>query len=759
MAEPGGVFTFTLKITNTSVENVTITALTDTNALSQECKDLVGDVLTPGQSVTCTYPVTHTEAGSYDNTATVTVTDNEKNPATDTDKETVKVTDVLPTVDLDKSAKPSELAEPGGVFTFTLKITNTSVENVTITELTDTNALSQECKDLVGDVLTPGQSVTCTYPVTHTDAGSYDNTATVTVTDNEKNPATDTDKETVKVTDVLPIIDVDKVADPTAVPYTGGGVTFTFTVANKSVEAVTLTSLVDDKYGQLVGDDDCKVGTILAAAGATGDTCTFSIDRDVAGAPGTTHVNVFTAEAVDNEQNRATDSDDATVGFLSLIKSADPESGDAVEAGDTINYKIVATNMGEDPITNEHVVDTLPAGVTLDADSIDPEDGVYDATARTITWEFSLDGYDGETIPTKEFTYKVTVTAGPGTPVLANRAVWEERGLEWITTHPVKAITAAVTSFCVKDAPFYSLTITPQNGNLFSSQEATVEWFQADDQGNPILVDGKFVAAYNPDTKQPYVDTYTLTDGALSIPQILWKGAAVDADGNATVWPGWEQPSEGVWVQVDSGGVRPGMFAVVTVNPTTQTSVVYPPAAAPCANPPGVPGLDKTSTQPETDVLVAGDTIDYQIKVSNTGGSDVTGPVVDTLPTGFTADATTISDGGKISSADGVTIITWEVTLAAGASKTLTYSGTVDDDVIDGQVLLNTATFAGLEDTTTHTVEVPPVAPIEDEEVVDSEEDLADTGANGVGNLVGAALLAMLAGGLMVTFGRRRRHE
>ncbi len=43
------------------------------------------------------------------------------------------------------------------------------------------------------------------------------------------------------------------------------------------------------------------------------------------------------------------------------------------------------------------------------------------------------------------------------------------------------------------------------------------------------------------------------------------------------------------------------------------------------------------------------------------------------------------------------------------------------------------------------------------DETVDGTEDLADTGADGVRNLVGAALLAMLAGGLRVTYGRRRR--
>ena len=49
-----------------------------------------------------------------------------------------------------KSASPSTLPKPGGVFTFTLTSHNTSVEPVEITDLTDTNALSAECLALIG---------------------------------------------------------------------------------------------------------------------------------------------------------------------------------------------------------------------------------------------------------------------------------------------------------------------------------------------------------------------------------------------------------------------------------------------------------------------------------------------------------------------------------------------------------------------------------------------------------------------------------
>lgn len=114
--------------------------------------------------------------------------------------------DFLPVVDLTKDVIPASRMEPGGVFTFTLTIVNNSVEDVTLTALTDDNPLPAACTDLIDDVLTPGQSVSCEYDVTHTEVGSYDNTASVTVEDNEGNFASDSDIETVTVVEMPKIL-------------------------------------------------------------------------------------------------------------------------------------------------------------------------------------------------------------------------------------------------------------------------------------------------------------------------------------------------------------------------------------------------------------------------------------------------------------------------------------------------------------------------------------------------------------------------
>ena len=105
---------------------MTITALTDDNALSSdECTALIGT--THGgraASSSCTYTVTHTEAGQLrqhgfrDGQG-----QREQHGHGLRDDETVTVTDVLPTVDLTKTAPADTWPEPGGDFIFTLSIT------------------------------------------------------------------------------------------------------------------------------------------------------------------------------------------------------------------------------------------------------------------------------------------------------------------------------------------------------------------------------------------------------------------------------------------------------------------------------------------------------------------------------------------------------------------------------------------------------------------------------------------------------------
>ncbi|MBZ0239860.1 MAG: DUF11 domain-containing protein, partial [Cutibacterium acnes] len=199
--ETGDNVTFTIRVKNTGTTPVTLTGALD--SVFGPIDVNLFDKTYLGPYEIATYSFTEWMAGEpavgHRNVVTVTAQDNQGVDVTGSDDATVTYGDKPPRVDLTKTASPLQLTEPGGDFTFTLTIHNPGLEAVTITALTDTNALSAECQALVGTPLAAGESKSCTYTVTHTDAGTYNNVAHVAVQDNENNTASDTDSATVIV--------------------------------------------------------------------------------------------------------------------------------------------------------------------------------------------------------------------------------------------------------------------------------------------------------------------------------------------------------------------------------------------------------------------------------------------------------------------------------------------------------------------------------------------------------------------------------
>lgn len=357
--EPGGVFNFSLTITNRSTETVTITALTDSNADAfAAIAPYIGTTMAPGQIINIPYTSTFTNAGIYVNNASITVRDNEMNNATDSDSETVTVEDVKPIVDIVKSASPIIRPEPGGIFTFTITITNNSVENVTITELTDTNPeAASAMAGYVGDILTPGQFISFPYDVTHTGAGEYSNTASVKVTDNENNVATDTDTEVVTVSDVKPVVNIEKSATPKVISEPGGLFTYTLKITNGGADTVTIDSLTDTNAAAAAA-----IAPYIGTTVAPGDfiTITYSVTETEARA----YENTATVYVSDDDGNQADDTDTETVTVLDvlptidIIKSATPLSRE--QPGGDFDFTITVTNRSPESVTIFEFTDTNP---------------------------------------------------------------------------------------------------------------------------------------------------------------------------------------------------------------------------------------------------------------------------------------------------------------------------------------------------------------------------------------------------------------
>ena len=363
LAEPGGTFTFKLTITNNSVatDPVTITALTDDNPLSAACLALVGTTVAPGAAVDCTYPVSHDDVGLYPNTASVLVTDDEGSTASSSDGASVTVTNVVPSVDLSKTVDPASRPEPGGLFTYTLSIHNTSADAqpVEITALTDTNALSSDCTDLVGTFLAPDETVSCTYTATFSNAGIYGNTASVTVTDNEATTGDDTALASVTVDDVAPSVTLDKVVvGPATLAEPGGTFTFKLTITNNSVatDPVTITALTDDN--PLSAACLALVGTTVAPGAAV--DCTYPVSHDDVGL----YPNTASVLVTDDEGLTASSSDGASVTVTNVVpsvdlsKTVDPAS--RPEPGGLFTYTLSIHNTSADaqPVEITALTDT-----------------------------------------------------------------------------------------------------------------------------------------------------------------------------------------------------------------------------------------------------------------------------------------------------------------------------------------------------------------------------------------------------------------
>ena len=124
--------------------------------------------------------------------------------------------------------------------------------------------------------------------------------------------------------DLLPLIDVSKTPSVGSLPEPGGIVVFTVVVDNTGPEPVTVTTLGDTVFGDLL--DPTNVGTTantcatvpLSIAVNGSLTCSFS--ADLAGdAGGPSHVNTVSAVAVDDEGNTTRSDDLATITFTDVL--------------------------------------------------------------------------------------------------------------------------------------------------------------------------------------------------------------------------------------------------------------------------------------------------------------------------------------------------------------------------------------------------------------------------------------------------------
>ena len=189
----------------------------------------------------CSFSAQVTGEAGFAETDTVTVTgqDNDGNETTAADSATVTIVDVVPAISVDKSASPPSRPEPGGSYDIVVTIDNDSaVDDLTVTSIVDVprGNLDGQGDCSVPQTISPGGSYTCSVPeeLIGNAGASESDTVTVVANDNEGNEVSASDGATFTVTDLIPVLDVDKTATPDSVPEPGGDVTFTVTIVNTS---------------------------------------------------------------------------------------------------------------------------------------------------------------------------------------------------------------------------------------------------------------------------------------------------------------------------------------------------------------------------------------------------------------------------------------------------------------------------------------------------------------------------------------------
>lgn len=377
VAETGGDVAFTFTVENIGQEDVTLTSLTDTvfGDLNGQGTCMLPQSILIGGSYSCsiTVSISADDLADHYNVATATAADDDGTQAQDSDDETVTFEDVLPDINITKTADPTSVPETGGNVTFTFLVTNNSLEAATIDSLVDSDFGDLNGQ---GDCSVPqalvGSSGTysCSIKVFLSGDASgpaHNNVVTATASDNDGNSDSASDDETVTFTDVLPDIMVIKTADQNQVFAPGENVEFTIVVTNNGLEDATIDQLYDSDYDLAANCPDA-VGTVLGS----GESYTCIFTEFV----GSDHENTVTVVASDNDGNSDTESATEIVEMinpsLDIEKltngfDADTAPGPEILASASVIWEYVVTNDGDVDLTNITVSDNVLGSVcTID---------------------------------------------------------------------------------------------------------------------------------------------------------------------------------------------------------------------------------------------------------------------------------------------------------------------------------------------------------------------------------------------------------
>ena len=397
------------------------------------CSPATGSSLAPGESMTCTATILvsqgDVDTGRIDNTATATGDDaGGGGQVSDLDSVTLSVPQ-NPSISLTKSYAAnadedgSNDISLGDTLSYDFVVENTG--DVTLDGVALIDPLTGGAVSCPQTVLGPGASMTCTagYVVTQTDidAGSINNTANVTADDPTGNPVSDSDDESVSLSQnpsirLIKSLLANADEDGSGNVSLGDTLTYRFVATNDGDVTLSLVTIADPLPGLSALTCAPGAGSSLAPGASMSCTATLVVSQAPIDAGSIDNTATVTGERPGgdpgNPGDDVDDRDDLSVMIpaepaIQLTKSmtgnADEDGSGDVSVGDTLSYEFFVENLGNVTLDPAAVADPLVGPVSCPATSLIP------GATMTCTVSYSV------TIADADAAFIVNTATGSGT--------------------------------------------------------------------------------------------------------------------------------------------------------------------------------------------------------------------------------------------------------------------------------------------------------------------------------------------------------
>ncbi|QEG41865.1 COG1361 S-layer family protein [Roseimaritima ulvae] len=483
----------------------------------------------------------------------------------------------------------------------------------------------------------------------------------------------------------------------TATPTAGEEASFRITVTNNGdlvannlvIEDAIPAGLVFNRIENASAGLDAPTvsGTTVTATAtslAVGASLSFDIIVDIpASTTGNAIVNTATVTADEKDSVPGNNSDTAAVPItvdtdLRIQKDADLTT---VASGGTLTYTMVVTNDGPSDATGVIVTDTLPADVTFSSGNVEGDGAAVTANNGVITADVG-DLADGESktitivvdvAPNAEDTLTNTATVS-NVPDTDNNP---DNDTDTAVTDVNRQVDVGITKTASADpvaGELMTYTFLVENNGTGDARGVTV----TDTLPANLSFDSFAAGTSGATLDQTGQDlTFTIGDLAAGASASFTIDVLIDASvaDDATI----SNTAVVDTTDIDTNTDNDSSTVPVTVEREVDLSV---------------------TKDDNVDTGVPGQAITYTIVAQNNGPSDASGvQIIDTLPAAFTVTA--VNQGNTtFVSANGV--ITFTVgDLAAGASETVTITGTIDSSATNE--LVNSVEVDGNETETDNT--------------------------------------------------------